>query len=152
MSTPADSVAPAPPTGTSNPWSLVQWWKRICDWIAALSPSGATEYHTGWVDITPAAGFTAGTGVDAPQVCRVGRQILFRGFISGPLTTSGATIGTIPAGYRARTLNDAATAGALTNGGTCRIATGTSGAIVVHVSSNVTTGASLKALSGYLVD
>src|SRR5690606_25743063 len=34
-----------PPTGTSNPWPLWQWWKRITDWIAALSPSGASEYE-----------------------------------------------------------------------------------------------------------
>lgn len=103
-----------------------------------------------WVNIPPASGYTAGTGADAPQVALVGGITVYRGIISGPLSTSGSTIGVVPDGFRARTLNDAARAAALTNGGTCRVATGTSGAIIVHVSSGVTTGVNLSALSGYL--
>lgn len=82
MSLPTDSVAPAPPTGTSNPWSLVQWWKRICDWIAALSPSGADKYDTGWVDLTLVNGWTVDSGL-TPQVRRVGRQVRIRGRVTG---------------------------------------------------------------------
>lgn len=103
-----------------------------------------------WVNIPPASGYTAGTGAEAPQVALVGGITVYRGIISGPLSTSGSTIGQVPDGFRARTLNDAARAAALTNGGTCRVATGTSGAIIVHVPNDVTTGVNLSALSGYL--
>lgn len=97
MSTPTDSVAPAPPTGTSNPWSLVQWWKRICDWIAALSPSGADKYDTGWV-----AGTFDGGLAGAIEYRRVGRTVYVRWYISTSMNAGQlwAPAFTAPAGFR----------------------------------------------------
>ena len=88
----------------------------------------------------------------------MGRLVEYKGGIGGTLAANTTTIiGRVPTPYRppdgTRTITaGAATQGAaaLTNGGTCRVATGTSGAIIVHVSSGVTTGVNLSALSGYL--
>lgn len=96
MSTPTDSVAPAPPTGSSNPWSLVQWWKRICDWIAALSPPGADKYDTGWVDVPPAAGFTS-----TIQVRRTGSAVQLQGTAAGTFTANVThTVATVGPDFR----------------------------------------------------
>lgn len=100
MSLPTDSVAPAPPTGTSNPWSLVQWWKRICDWIAALSPSGASVYDTGWENVPLRAGFTHNLQL---QVRRIGLVVYAQGRVTGSFTTSNVIIGDIPVGFRPTT-------------------------------------------------
>lgn len=97
MSTPTDSVAPVAPTGTSSPWSMPLWWKRIADWLAALSPAGATEYDTGWQPITPASGFTS---VGA-QVRRIGSVVWWRGALSGDFAgTLGQTVTTLPVAFR----------------------------------------------------
>ena len=96
MSTPDDSVAPAPPTGTSNPWPLWQWFKRICDWIAALSPSGATEYDTGWVDLPLMNGWSVASGLTL-RVRRVGREVSIEGRVSGG---SAGTVTELPAPMR----------------------------------------------------
>ena len=92
MSIPTNSVAPVPPTGTSNPWSLVQWWKRICDWIAALSPSGASEYDTGWMDITPSGGRTG-----LFRIRRAGSLVcIVSNGISGNFAVGHTVVGTLP--------------------------------------------------------
>src|SRR5690606_34052755 len=105
MSTPQNSVAPVVRT-TSSPLlsggktSSIQLSEEVSGWVKDLSPSGASVYDTGWEAITVASGFTAGVGAAAPQVRRIGREVKFMGVITGPLTTTAATIGTVPAGFR----------------------------------------------------
>lgn len=97
MSTPNDSVAPTPPTGSSNPWPLWGWFKKITDWIAALSPSGATVYDTGWVELTLQNGWVVSAG-RTPRVRRIGNVVHMQGRVQGG--TAGSTIATLPTQFR----------------------------------------------------
>ena len=84
MSTPTNSVAPVAPTGTSSPWSMPLWWKRITDWLRDLSPPGATTYDTGWVDIPNPAGLVL-------KGRRIGHMAML--FLDGPHTLpNGSTL------------------------------------------------------------
>lgn len=83
--TPTESNIGAPAGGISY------WWRVIGDWIKSLSPAGATEYETNWVDVTPATGWGNGTS-DYLQVMRIGKTIHLRAVI----TRTGAAI-TVPA-------------------------------------------------------
>ena len=149
MSLPTDSVAPAPPTGTSNPWSLVQWWKRICDWIAALSPSGASEYDTGWVAVPPITDYSG-----SPQVRRVGRLVHLRGSVSptaGNLASGVAvSVATVPDGYRPPSGIVGACGFGGTNVGAYAINAST-GVVTVRPSA-AATFVDLSAVSPYLID
>lgn len=152
MSTPTDSVAPAPPTGSSNLWPLWQWFKRICDWIAALSPSGSGEYDTGWVAITPASGFTTSTAA----VRRIGKVVYFKGTISGSFTANTTTaIGTVPVGFRPPASDGRSVGAAAATQGLIvyyyGVTSGT-GTISVRTSSTATHNIALGGMSGYLVD
>lgn len=87
MSTPQDSAAPLPivtadPAVVAGKDHPTRFSERVRDWIAALSPSGASVYDTGWVDITLVNGWTVASGL-TPQVRRVGRQVRIRGRVSG---------------------------------------------------------------------
>jgi len=56
---------------------------------------------SGWADLTPAAGWTAGTGANKPQVRRIGKTVWMRGgFTAG---TAGTTCAVVGAGYRPAT-------------------------------------------------
>lgn len=101
MSTPTDSVAPPYPTDTSMPWPMPAWWKKIADWIAALSPSGADKYDSGPVPLT----FVAGTAQYSPSARRVGKRVYLDGAVqqSGTVNipnTTWTTVCTLPVGMR----------------------------------------------------
>lgn len=95
MTVPTDSVAPAHPTGSSNPWPLWQWFKKITDWIAALSPSGADKYDTGWVNLTLENGWTVAGGL-TPRVRRIGSIVHMEGRVQG----GSSFAATLPAQFR----------------------------------------------------
>lgn len=155
MSVPTDSAAPLP-IATSDPavlageTSVVRLGKRVRDWIAALSPAGATAYDTGWVDITPQEGFTATNA----RVRRIGKEVFYSGTLLGTLAANVTTeIGTVPVGYRPPS-NDgrAITAGATTGGASVHyMVVESGGAIRVRVGTAATHNIALGAL-GYAVD
>lgn len=151
MSTPTDSVAPVAPTGTSSPWSMPLWWKRITDWIAGMSPSGASVYDTGWVTVTPAGSFSH--GAIPGQVRRVGKRIELQGGISGSITQNVTTIiGNIPAGFRPPDGTRTITSGAATQGtAVYYMNVETNGDIRVRVTPTGTYNVALGGL-GYLLD
>jgi hypothetical protein len=102
-SIPTESSTAAPAGGFSG------WFKNIGDWITSLSPSGATQYDTGW--LTTGLTITAGTDwtVDSYRVRRVGMVIFIRVSVTytgaGFTTTTigdvaNSTIFTLPAGWR----------------------------------------------------
>lgn len=149
MSTPTDSVAPPYPTGTSSPWPMPAWWKRIADWLAALSPSGADKYDTGWVDITPASGVTA----NRAQVRRIGKEVIYRGSLTGSLSTTVVDLGTAPTGFRPADAADATRATAHGNATTGWGQITSAGVIRARLASGTATTATfLSCFSGYTVD
>ncbi len=108
---------------------------------------------TGWVAITVAGGFTAGVGAAAPQVRRIGREVKFMGSITGPLTTTTTTIGTVPAGFRPTDATNATAATAHGNGTVGWGQVNASGEIRVRLATgSATTGTLLFTLSGYMLD
>lgn len=130
MSTPTDSVAPPFPTGTSSPWPMPAWWKRIADWIAALSPSGASEYDTGWVDVPLLPDFT---NHETLQIRRIGQVVYLSGRVTGSYTTLNQNIATVPPEFRpARTQRLS-----ITMGGNATIAGSLLAADVLVVSASV---------------
>ena len=99
MSTPQDSVAPPAPETTTPSFvgaatTVVRLLKGFRDWIAALSPSGASMYDTGWVDLTLVNGWTVASGL-TPRVRRIGREVHMEGRVTGG---SGGLVATLPPG------------------------------------------------------
>ena len=87
MSTPQDSTAPAPilpsdPAYVADKTNAVRFSERVREWIAALSPSGADEYDTGWVDLPLMNGWEVASGLTL-RVRRVGREVSIEGRVSG---------------------------------------------------------------------
>lgn len=156
MSTPQDSTAPVPilpsdPAYVADKTNAVRYSERSSDWIAALSPSGATEYDTGWVDVTPTAPFAH--GAIPGQVRRVGKQVFFQGGIGGSITQNTTTIiGNVPAGFRPPDGARSITSGAATQGtAVYYMNVESNGDIRVRVTPTGTYNIALGAL-GYLVD
>ncbi|GAA2242516.1 hypothetical protein GCM10010401_14290 [Rarobacter faecitabidus] len=84
MATPQDSVAP-PQLTDGGPGEVVpgraSWVQASIDnsqWLAGLSPAGATQHETSWTDLTPATGW-ASTAGQQPQIMREGKTIWLRG-------------------------------------------------------------------------
>lgn len=104
MTVPSNSLGPQAPS-TGSPLrpisSFTEWFGYIATWIRGLSPSGATSYDSGWVDVTVNGGFAA-QGTLEPQVRRLGRVVFMRwGWSNTGISAEGAfTVGTIPAGFR----------------------------------------------------
>lgn len=55
--------------------------KNITDWLASLSPIGATEYDTDWADITPVSVLTG-----TVRWSRIGRQAFLWYDLNGDIT------------------------------------------------------------------
>lgn len=153
MTLPTNSVS-VQGIGTTSPavesgkTSVVRLSDEIKEWMAATSPSGATAYDTGWVDIAPASGFSS----TRAAVRRIGKEIKYRGYINGTIS-SGATIGTVPTGFRPTAVDD--TLDNTVTGQSAIIRAQVipaSGAIVVYPPASILTNVYLKGLSGYLVD
>lgn len=151
MSTPINSTGPFPPSGSSNPVGpyagFKGWFTSIIDWIKGLSPAGATVYDTGWVDITPATGFS-GT---SPQARRIGKAVYLRGTLGGTVGNNVTTvIGTVPTAFvpSSQTAAGVGTTGGVpiwgnvTTGGDIRLRNPAGGSTTIY----------LSALSGYTVD
>lgn len=88
-------MSPTDPKKISGVWSFIHRFNAAVAWIRSLSPSGATLYDTGWVNLTLNGGFS---GLTQPQYRRIGQMVYLRGAISGTLTgsTSGTLVATIP--------------------------------------------------------
>ena len=102
MSTPQDSVAPPAPEPTTPSFvgtatTVVRFLKDFRDWIAALSPSGASVYDTGWVNVPLRSGFTNTVTL---QVRRIGVTASLRGRVTGAYTTGNVIVADVPAGFR----------------------------------------------------
>jgi len=104
MSTPQDSTAPVPvdttdPAASGGKTSVVRYSEEVEAWIAAMSPSGASVYDTGWAALTPASGFTATVGM---EVRRIGVEVMFRGRVNrtAGAWTGSLTVCTVPVGLR----------------------------------------------------
>lgn len=159
MSTPTTSTGPTPPSGTSNPVPLRSWFKSIIDWIVGLSPAGATVYDTGWVDVTPATGYTAPATI---QVRRTGPQVFVRGRVNrtaGPFPTGTqetvVAAGSIPPEFRPASFANTATTVSNGTDGIAYAEVSASGGIALRVPTSITgshNGFYLKALSGYQVN
>lgn len=98
MSTPQDSVSPVVRTGTSpllasGKTSSVQLSEEVSGWIEGMSPSGATEYDTGWVALTTASGDSFNLAVR-----RTGSTVALRGEVFN--VTAGTTMFTLAAEFR----------------------------------------------------
>ena len=99
MSTPQDSTAPLPivttdPAVVAGKDHPTRFSERVRDWIAALSPSGASVYDTGWVDLTLVNGWTVASGL-TPRVRRIGREVHMEGRVTGG---SASQVATLPSG------------------------------------------------------
>lgn len=99
MSTPQDSTAPVPilpsdPAYVADKTNAVRFSERVWEWLRGLSPSGATEYDTGWVDLTLVNGWTVAGGL-TPRVRRIGREVHMEGRVTGG---SAAQVATLPPG------------------------------------------------------
>lgn len=68
----------APLTVGGQPTEIVND-ENIVDWIKSLSPSGATLYDTGWVDVPLLPGFTA--PVQPLQARRRSNEVQWRGTV-----------------------------------------------------------------------
>lgn len=82
-------------------WSFISRFNALVDWIISLSPSGATQYDTGWIALTAESGYTAGSSL---AVRRTGNWVYYRGSVvrdAGGFTTSTyETMFTIPVEFR----------------------------------------------------
>jgi len=103
MSTPQNSTKPVTRTGSSpllasGKTSVVQLSEEVSAWIEGLSPSGASVYDTGWVTLTPDAGFTPA----ALFIRRQGKRVSIRGAVTrdAGVWPGDSTVMTLPAGFR----------------------------------------------------
>lgn len=99
MATPTDSAAPDAPTNSSifaGVKTLVQWFSEVPTWIRGLSPSGASAYDTGWVDLAPGTGFSIGAG-GWIKYRRIGKNVYLSIRDAIPSSSAAATLTTIPA-------------------------------------------------------
>lgn len=100
---PDESTTAVPAGGFST------WFKNISDWLKSLSPAGATQYDTGWVNsglaITPGTNWTLGNY----RCRRIGKDIWAEVALTygGTTITADATgnagdvvMGTMPSGWR----------------------------------------------------
>ena len=81
-------------------WSFIARFNAMIDWLASLSPSGATQYDTGWVNLTLNPAFDV-QGVNTPEIRRIGTKVEMRGLIkasTGNLPTGNTNLLTLPAG------------------------------------------------------
>ena len=155
MSTPTTSTGPTPPSGTSNPVPLRGWFKSIIDWIVGLSPTGATVYDTGWIDVALTGGATFNV---QPQVRRIGQVVYWRGDVQRAHTTTFAEVMTAAAipswALPARSFRDATfTLPVMNLPNITALATFAGGYGLRLATSSSTTGSVLLAgLSGYTVN
>lgn len=102
MSTPQNSSKPVVRTGSSpllasGKTSSVQLSEEVSGWIEGLSPSGASVYDTGWVNVPLRAGFTNTVTL---QVRRIGVTAFLRGRVTGSYTTGNVIVADVAAGFR----------------------------------------------------
>lgn len=74
--------------------------------VIVLGRANAGTSDSGWVDLTPAAGFSSSpTGTQSPAGCRLlGNVIRFRGVLTGTINVNTShTVATVPVGYRPST-------------------------------------------------
>lgn len=154
----ATSLSPTTPTESTTGvpvGGFSKWFRDIGDWLKLLSPSGASQYETDWVDITLASGFQVYG--EKPQVQRIGKEIFFRGGIQQTMgtfsTTAIITIGTVPngftPGYWMRAQSVLSVAG--NSGLVCSGNVSPDGTIQIRLASGVANSVALKGLSGYTV-
>lgn len=93
MSTAQDSAQPAGPEQSSNPWNggFIQWFWNIIDWLRSMTPSWATTYDSGPVDIELNSGITGSFWYQ-----RIGRIVIVSGNIAGAFPTGNTELGNIP--------------------------------------------------------
>lgn len=104
----AVSVSPSIPTESSTAapaGGFSTWFKNIGDWIKTLSPTGATQYDTGWVS----SGLTITDGTDWAVSSYTVRRAGMVAYIRVTLTYTGAdlatnAIGSFPVDYLMCTL------------------------------------------------
>lgn len=160
MSTPKTSVSPGRIQPSDN-WNgggegvLLRLSRMLDEWLAARSPASATVADTDWVNLTPATGFTATSTI---QVCRIDREIFWRGRVN---RTAGAfAAGTeytvvdangVPAWARPISFADAASTINNGGGGSAYATVTTDGAIRLTAIATAANNYFLKPLSGYLV-
>lgn len=104
MTLPTNSVAPPAPVQSSPAVAGIgfrRWFTGITEWIAGLTPTGATVYDTGWIPLDPVTNIVYG---EQPGVRRIGRTLYFRGqAINGASQPEIAfpagvtTVGSVPA-------------------------------------------------------
>lgn len=84
------TLAPIPPEGSSPAvpaGGFKAYFKRITDWLASLSPTGATAYDTGWVALTAITGnTTTGSARRIGRICKLSGDM--RPGAAGTLTPS----------------------------------------------------------------
>lgn len=141
MASPTDSVAPDAPTLSSifaGAKTLVDWLNEPPKWIKALSPSGASKYDTGWVNVTISTGFTQ-QGATPPRVRRIGKRVYLEwGWSNTGMSANGSyAVGVIPDGYRP--VGNAAYATAVSNTVSTagRMQVSTSGTITINTGSTL---------------
>lgn len=79
------------------------WVQMFGRRLIVLGAAGGETEDTGWVDLTPAAGFTS----NAAQVRRIGKLVRFHGSFTGTLAATTTTqIATVPAGFRPTVLGN----------------------------------------------
>lgn len=68
-------------------WSFIKRFNDLVDWLASLSPIGATEYDTDWADITPVSALTG-----TVKWSRIGRQVFLWYDLNGDVTVDAMIV------------------------------------------------------------
>lgn len=155
MTLPTNSVAPPAPVQSSPAVAGIgfrRWFTGITEWIAGLTPTGQTAYDTGWVALTPVAGFTL--SADA-TVRRIGNVIYFRGIATGTFAANAnATLGTVPSGFRPPGNDGRAVGAGATTGGQSvyYMNSSSAGDLLARVATAGSHTVALGGYSGYTVN
>lgn len=106
---------------------------------------------TGWVDITPAAGFAVASTAERPQMRRRAGQLIFQGGFAptGLAVSASFTVATIPVPYRPAQ-NAYVGGGSSSGASTFTLLLTSAGALQIRTSATLGTIYKLDALSGIL--
>lgn len=131
------------------------WVQMFGRRIIVLGVAGGEVDDTGWVDVTPSSGWTPAAGTESPQVRRIGKEVRFKGTLTGTLTATTTTvICVVPVEFRNNKTNNMRVIG--NNGGFVGWANvaGATGNYAVHFKTPFATASTVIDLSGmsYLMD